>query len=47
MNPKSSIDEFFRRKLSNYEVPPSDSLWENIQMARAKKSKPLAKGWTK
>lgn len=47
MNPKSPLDEFFRRKLSNYEVPPSDSLWENIQMARAKKSKPLAKGWTK
>jgi hypothetical protein len=45
MNPKSPIDEFFRRKLSNYEVPPSDSLWENIQLARSKKSKPLAKVW--
>jgi len=45
MNPKSLIDEFFRRKLSNYEVPPSDSLWDNIQLARSKKSKPIAKVW--
>lgn len=40
MNPKSSIDELFRRKLSNYEVPPSDDLWGNIQLARAKKPTP-------
>ncbi len=37
MNPKSPLDELFRRKLSHYEVPPSDDLWGNIQLARAKK----------
>ena len=45
MNPKLPIDELFRKKLSNHEVSPSDSLWENILMARAKKSKPTPKAW--
>lgn len=40
MNPKSPLDELFRRKLSHYEVPPSDDLWGNIQLARAKKPTP-------
>jgi hypothetical protein len=40
MNPKSPLDELFRRKLSHYEVPPSDNLWDNIQLARAKKPSP-------
>ena len=45
MNPKSPLDELFRRKLSQYEVPPSDDLWDNIQLARAKKPSPRLPFW--
>jgi hypothetical protein len=45
MNPKSPLDELFRRKLSHYEVPPSDDLWDNIQLARAKKPSPRIPFW--
>ncbi len=45
MNPKSPLDELFRRKLSHYEVPPSDDLWGNIQLARAKKPTPRLPLW--
>lgn len=45
MNPKSPLDELFRRKLSHYEVPPSDDLWGNIQLARAKKTIPRLPFW--
>jgi len=45
MNPKSPLDELFRRKLAHYEVPPSDDLWGNIQLARAKKSTPRLPFW--
>ena len=45
MNPKSPLDELFRRKLSHYEVPPSDDLWDNIQLARAKKPSPRLPFW--
>jgi hypothetical protein len=45
MNPKSPLDELFRRKLSHYEVPPSDDLWGNIQLARAKKPAPRLPFW--
>ena len=45
MNPKSPLDELFRRKLSHYEVPPSDDLWDNIQLARAKKPTPRLPFW--
>jgi len=45
MNPKSPLDELFRRKLSHYEVPPSDDLWGNIQLARAKKPTPRLPFW--
>jgi hypothetical protein len=45
MNPKSTLDELFRRKLSHYEVPPSDDLWGNIQLARAKKPAPRLPFW--
>jgi len=45
MNPKSPLDELFRRKLSHYEVPPSDDLWDNIQLARAKKTSPRLPFW--
>lgn len=45
MNPKSPLDELFRRKLSHYEVPPSDDLWGNIQLARAKKTTPRLPFW--
>lgn len=45
MNPKSPLDELFRRKLSHYEVPPSDDLWDNIQLARAKKPTPRLPYW--
>jgi hypothetical protein len=46
MNPKSPLDDFFRRKLSHFEVPPSKNLWENIQLARLKKTKPTGKRWS-
>lgn len=45
MNPKSPLDELFRRKLSHYEVPPSDDLWDNIQLVRAKKPSPRIPFW--
>jgi hypothetical protein len=45
MNPKSPLDELFRRKLAHYEVPPSDDLWGNIQLARAKKPTPRLPFW--
>lgn len=45
MNPKSPLDELFRRKISHYEVPPSDDLWDNIQLARAKKPSPRIPFW--
>ncbi|MDP4815471.1 MAG: hypothetical protein NWR79_13475 [Saprospiraceae bacterium] len=45
MNPKSPLDELFRRKLSHYEVTPSDDLWDNIQLARAKKPSPRIPFW--
>ena len=45
MNQKSPLDELFRRKLSHYEVPPSDDLWGNIQLARAKKPTPRLPLW--
>lgn len=45
MNPKSPLDELFRRKLSHYEVPPSDDLWDNIQLARAKRPTPRLPFW--
>ena len=45
MNPKSPLDELFRRKLSHYEVPPSDDLWGNIQLAMAKKPTPRLPLW--
>lgn len=45
MNPKSPLDELFRRKLSHYEVPTSDDLWDNIQLARAKKPSPRIPFW--
>lgn len=45
MNPKSPLDELFRRKLSHYEVPPSDDMWDNIQLVRAKKPSPRIPFW--
>ncbi|MEY4047797.1 MAG: hypothetical protein RL284_1348 [Bacteroidota bacterium] len=45
MNPKSPLDELFRRKLSHYEVPPSDDMWDNIQLVWAKKPSPRIPFW--
>jgi hypothetical protein len=46
MNPKSPLDELFRRKLANFEMLPPDTLWENIKLERSKQQKTALKWWS-